>query len=47
MAQRLSLFSLMIGVALFIAQMPFHSEAAPVDEPQLLSIDVHIPPNIP
>jgi hypothetical protein len=47
LAQSLSLFVLMIGVAVFIAQMPFHSEAAPVDEPQFLSIDVHIPPHIP
>jgi hypothetical protein len=42
MVQGLSIFALMIGAALFIAQMPFHSEAAPVDEPQFLSIDVHI-----
>ncbi|XP_046641423.1 salivary glue protein Sgs-3-like [Daphnia pulicaria] len=40
MNKSLSLFVLMIGVAVFIAQMPFHSEAAPVDEPQFLSIDL-------
>ncbi|EFX82210.1 hypothetical protein DAPPUDRAFT_316849 [Daphnia pulex] len=40
MNKGLSLFALMIGAAVFIAQMPFHSEAAPVDEPQFLSIDL-------
>ncbi|XP_046448095.1 soluble scavenger receptor cysteine-rich domain-containing protein SSC5D-like isoform X2 [Daphnia pulex] len=40
MNKGLSIFALMIGAALFIAQMPFHSEAAPVDEPQFLSIDL-------
>ena len=35
-----SLFALVIGAAAFIAQMPSKSLAAPVDDPEFLSVDV-------